>query len=107
MFETAVVAAVQRYLKRLQEHGLSPAFAVVFGSWTKGLPDPWSDIDLVVVAPEFDEGVSFRQLSLLWQVAARVDSRLEPFPCGLREWVEGGDRLIVEVVRREGVRIAA
>ena len=39
---------------------------------------------------------------LLWKVAARIDSRIEPIAVGKRQFEDGSDRAIVEIARREG-----
>ena len=91
----------------LKDAGLDPAFAVVFGSQVRGTTDPWSDIDLVIVAPALDGGSNAGTVGLLWRVAARTDSRIEPIPCGTRQWEEDDTSALLEVARREGVRIAA
>jgi hypothetical protein len=36
-----------------------------------------------------------------------TDDRIEPIPCGEREWESGDGRPILEIVRREGVVIEA
>ena len=41
----------------------------------------------------------------LWILTARTDCRIEPIPCGEREWVEDDSRAIIEIARREGVII--
>jgi hypothetical protein len=43
---------------------------------------------------------------LLWRLAARTDSRIEPVPCGEQQWQEDTSSAIVEIARREGERIA-
>ncbi len=48
------LAAVQNYLRALQTNGLPVRFGVVFGSQAKGQANQWSDIDLLVVSPQFD-----------------------------------------------------
>ncbi|MFB3891778.1 MAG: hypothetical protein ACE15C_07115 [Phycisphaerae bacterium] len=40
---------------------------------------------------------------MLWETAAKVDSRIEPVPCGVRQWFVDETRAIVEIARREGV----
>jgi predicted nucleotidyltransferase len=100
-----VVAIVREYLERLRQNGLHAQFAVVFGSHASGRAEHWSDIDLLVVSPEFDATRDRRQVDLLWRLAARTDSRLEPVPCGARQWEEDQTSVIVEVARREGERI--
>ena len=75
---------------------------MLFGSYARGEADEWSDIDLVVVARKFDGTFSRDDVSLLWRVAARTDSRIEPIPCGVRQWVEDQSSAIIEIARREG-----
>jgi hypothetical protein len=41
-------------------------------------------------------------LNQLWRLAARVDSRIEPIPCGSRQWREDDGSAIIEIARREG-----
>ncbi len=107
MVDSDVVTAVRRYLASLAEQGLEPSFGVVFGSAASGRSGPLSDIDLIVVAERFDQPFGFPEVALLWRVAARVDSRIEPIACGARQWVEDTANAIVEVARREGQPIAA
>jgi len=38
-------------------------------------------------------------------VAARTDSRIEPIPCGERQWIEDDVTPIIEIARREGVQV--
>lgn len=35
-------------------------------------------------------------------VAARIDSRIEPFPCGARQWREDDSSAIIEIARLHG-----
>jgi len=78
---------------------------VLFGSYVSGHPDQWSDIDLLVVSPAFDGVFSRDAIDSLWHVAARTDSRIEPIPCGERQWVEDAATPIIEIARREGVQV--
>ena len=105
MLVTDVVVAVQNYLRTLQQHGIAVQFGVVFGSQVTGKADTWSDIDLLVVSPSFDALPDRQVVDLLWRLSARVDSRIEPLPCGARQWEEGRASAIVEIARRSGERI--
>ena len=106
MVTDAVVASVQGYLQALRDRGLPVRFGVVFGSQATGRADEWSDIDLLVVSPHFDGPRSRRDINRLWHVAARVDSRIEPFPCGERQWTRDDASAIIEIARREGHRVS-
>ena len=106
MVDASVVIAIRSYLKSVQDSGVAVRFGVIFGSQATGKADRWSDIDLLVVSPRFDEPRTRQDLNLLWRLAARVDSRIEPVPCGERQWQEDDSSAIFEIARREGQRIA-
>ncbi len=99
------VVAVQNYLHALQANGLTVKFGVVFGSQATGRANRWSDIDVVVVSPQFDGLRHRRDVDLLWRLAASTDSRIEPIPCGERQWAEDTSSAIVEMARREGQQV--
>jgi predicted nucleotidyltransferase len=80
-----------------------PEFGVIFGSQVTGKTHEWSDIDLMVISPMFDESRTYESIGRLWRAAARVDSRIEPIACGARQWREDDGTPIIEVVRQEGV----
>lgn len=54
MLEQSVLISVRNYLAALAVRGIVVERAVVFGSRAKGEADEWSDIDLLVVSPQFD-----------------------------------------------------
>ncbi len=107
MVEDAIVTTVRRYLSVLPTVGIHASRAVLFGSFARGEADQYSDIDLVVIAPEFDAGRDFDTIKNLWETTLLADNRIEPIPCGEREWESGDGRPILEIARREGVVIEA
>jgi predicted nucleotidyltransferase len=104
--DQSVIATVQQYLVALGDVGVPVTFGVLFGSQVTGKADHWSDLDILVVSPHFDAEFSHQDVDLLWHVAARVDSRIEPLPCGERQWREDGASPLIEMVRREGEVVA-
>ncbi|MEW6349462.1 MAG: nucleotidyltransferase domain-containing protein [Thermodesulfobacteriota bacterium] len=107
MADESVVIAVTGYLRELRNLGLPVEYGILFGSHARGdSADRWSDIDLLVVSPRYDEKCDREELTLLWKIAARVDSRIEPFPVGTRRWDTDDESTIIEVARREGIRIS-
>lgn len=102
MVNESVINGVRKYLRTLQDQGFVVKFGVVFGSQVSGITDTWSDIDLLVVSPRFDDQSSREDINLLWQIAARTDNRIEPIPCGERQWFEDDASAIIEIARREG-----
>ncbi len=107
MVEQSIVDSVKKYLKALSDAGIDVRIGVVFGSCASGTADQWSDIDLIVVAPEFDGMVSREQVNRLWRIAAGTDSRIEPIPCGQRQWQDDTSSAIIEIARIQGQAISA
>ena len=99
------MSSVRGFLRSLAGEGVVARFGVDFGSQATGTADRWSDIDLVVVSPRFDGRLRRDDIDRLWELAADTDVRIEPIPCGEREWVEDDSRAIIEIARREGVVI--
>ena len=102
MVDPIIIESVRNYLKKVQKKGIVIRFGVVFGSQVTGQADRWSDIDLLVVSPRFDGSRDRRDIDLMWRLAARTDSRIEPIPCGERQWEDDVSSAVVEIARREG-----
>jgi hypothetical protein len=105
MVAEPVEVIVRRYLEAVREAGIDARRAVLFGSHVRGAADEWSDIDLVVIAPELAPPADRRLVAKLWELRAATDSRVEPIPCGEEEWETDEARPILEIARREGVTI--
>jgi len=77
----------------------------LFGSFVSGKADEYSDIDLIVIAPEFDGPREISLVQALWR-ATVADNRIEPIACGEKEWETDSARPILEIARREGIVVA-
>ena len=106
MVDGAIADTVRRYLAALGAYGIHASRGVVFGSFARGDATEWSDIDLIVIAPELDGERTLETVKKLWRATASADDRIEPIPCGEREWESEGVRPILEIARKEGVVIA-
>jgi hypothetical protein len=86
----------------LVQRGIPVHQGIIFGSQVSGQPHTWSDIDLLVVSPQFDGERKREDVNLLWRVATRTDSRIEPIAVGQRQFEEDDTSAIIEMARREG-----
>jgi hypothetical protein len=100
--DSAIVKAVQDYLAAVRRTGLQARRAVLFGSHARGDAHADSDIDVLVIAPEFDGSYDRAWVDTLWTLRATTDDRIEPLPVGERQWQEDEASMIIEVARREG-----
>jgi len=98
----AVLSSIRDYLRAVNGAGIHAKRAVLFGSHARGEAGSESDIDIVVIAPEFDGKSDRRLVERLWELRAFTDARIEPVACGEQEWERDDSRIILEIARREG-----
>lgn len=102
MVDRSILKVVQGYLAAVRKAGIHANQAILFGSFARGEARAESDIDIAVIAPEFDGPHKREYVGLLWQLRATTDSRIEPIAVGERQWEEDDVSAIVEICRREG-----
>lgn len=102
MVEQSVLTSIRNYIAAVEASGVAIERAVVFGSHVSGKSGKWSDIDLIVVSPAFDEMTDRSGINMLWRIAAKVDNRIEPIACGAKQWLEDDSSAIIEIARRHG-----
>jgi uncharacterized protein len=102
MVDKAIIKSVKNYILAVNKQSAKVSFVVIFGSQVNGNANEWSDIDLLVVSPDFDIKIERNQINQLWRIAGRTDSRIEPIPCGEKQWQEDDSSAIIEIARREG-----
>jgi uncharacterized protein len=105
MVAEEIKQSVKKYLGALKAGGLVVPFGVVFGSHANGCVGKWSDVDLLIVSRRFDQDYGYDEVEMLWQAATKTDSRIEPVPCGLKEWEGESDSPIIEIAKKEGEKI--
>lgn len=104
MVDRKVVKAIRRYLEVLNEHGIKAEKAILFGSHARGEARKDSDIDILVLAKEFDKN-RWKKDSLMWRLVRKADITIQPIPCGVKQFIEDDGSTIIEVARREGIEI--
>jgi len=85
---------------------LSTDAGLVTTNHARGAAREESDIDLAVIAPEFDARNRERLTRKLWAFRATTDNRIEPIAVGRTQGLEDQGSPIIEIVRREGISIS-
>ncbi|HPO13860.1 MAG TPA: nucleotidyltransferase domain-containing protein [Candidatus Hydrogenedentes bacterium] len=106
MIDESIVNCIKEYLRKLPAHGIHARRAILFGSYARGEANQWSDIDLIVLAPEFDRKYKLSTLQTLWRARGKDTIRIEPIPCGEQQWETDETLPILEIARREGIEIS-
>ena len=83
MVEPEILKIIQDYLQAVNQASIQVQRAVLFGSWARGDAKPYSDIDLVVIAPQFDRP-NRKLIDCLWELRLATPEtwRIEPIACG-------------------------
>ena len=102
MVQQSILDIVRNYLWAVNNSGIHASRAVLFGSRARGEARPDSDVDLVIIAPEFDGRRDRKLVNRLWELQTSTDWRIEPIVCGERQWLEDDTSPIIEMARREG-----
>ncbi len=77
MVSSEIIKIVNRFLDAVKKHGIKVDGAYIFGSYAKGLANQWSDIDVAIIVPKFQND-KFDTTITLRKIALDVDSRIEP-----------------------------
>lgn len=103
MQRSEIIEIVKKYAANLKKFGLNFDAIYLFGSYIKGNPNKWSDIDVAVVSnylnDKYDEG-----RFLLWKLRRSIDLRIEPHGFTPQDWSNDVNPMAHEI-KKTGVRI--
>ena len=71
MVAGTIIESVRSYLRVVRENGIPVSFGVVYGSQARGTARADSDIDLLVVSPDFDGKKDFDEVNKLWRLTGK------------------------------------
>jgi predicted nucleotidyltransferase len=78
---------INQYIDALKQRNIHVAGSFLFGSYVKGNPSEWSDIDVAILTDKFI-GDSFDFRFLLMKIARDIDADIEPHPFLVDEFNE-------------------
>lgn len=99
-----IIKIVRGYSRRLAEQDKIPIEKVIiFGSYVKGSPRKWSDIDVCIISPKFKN--AFKALQFLWtrRNKQEVMSGLEPVGFSRKDFEEGSS--LIQEIKKTGIAI--
>ena len=75
---TTIDMTIKKYIEALEQK-VRVSKVVLYGSWAKGQPHEYSDIDLAIFSPDFGKSKLF-ELQLLSKLSWEVDESIEAIP---------------------------
>lgn len=92
-----MIESIRKYVDALRKRNIDIVAAYLFGSYAKGKPMEWSDIDVAIVTKKFI-GDSFDFKFLLMKIAPDVDFNIELHPYLIDEFNENNP-FAVEIIK--------
>lgn len=101
MKDALVIAKL--FIKRIEEEGIKVEKAFLFGSYAKGKPKDYSDIDICIVSSNL--GYDFiNETVKLSTISNKIDSRIEAIPFDPKRLNDPYDPLSFEI-RKYGIAL--
>lgn len=69
---------IERYIQKLKQLGVEVSQVILYGSYAKGKPKEYSDIDIAVVSPSFQKLDIFERQLLLSRAHHKFGEPIEP-----------------------------
>lgn len=96
-----IITKAKLFVKKVQEAGIKVDQAFLFGSYAKGTPKSYSDIDVCIVSPNL--GNDFIEETVrLNTISQRIDPRIEAIPFDKERLNDPYDPLSFEI-RKNGL----
>lgn len=100
-----IIKKIEEFANILKQDNLPIKEVYLFGSFAKGNPHKWSDIDVCVISPKFTN--SFDALQYLWRKCPNIQNPLEPHlePIGYSPKEFREKSALKNEIRETGIRI--
>ena len=99
---TEIMETVRNYINQLEINNFHIKAAYLFGSYSKGKSNKYSDIDIALVSDQF-EGNRFMDKEKIRRITIDVDYRLSPYPYNSKYF--NADDLFIKDILETGVKI--
>ena len=104
MVKTEVRKNLIKFSKALNKKGIRVSKVILYGSRARGNFSKDSDIDVAIVSPDFGKD-RFEEGVKLFQIAYKIDPRIEPVPVSLRSFEQDTWLPLIFEIRKKGIEI--
>jgi len=106
MVEKKIKRIIRKFVDILVKKGIRIEQVILYGSYASGNINPYSDIDIAVMSPDFGND-KFEESKLLLQTAWRVDPRLQPVPISSESFAKDSWIPLFHQIKQYGIEIKA
>jgi predicted nucleotidyltransferase len=93
---------VEEYRGELERHHIRPSKILLYGSYARGNPKPYSDIDLVVISEDLRRFSPLRRQEVLAELTINIDAPLEVLGYTPKEFLRSGQTIFGQIIRKTG-----
>ncbi len=104
MAKDEIIKLLKQYCLLLYSAGISIEKAFLFGSYAREEASDDSDIDIMIVSKDFDNNSPDSNIKA-WSLTRKVDSRIEPYSVGLKQYYNDNVSPILQIVKQEGIEL--
>jgi predicted nucleotidyltransferase len=104
MGKDQAIKVIRKFVKTLKQEGIVVDHVILYGSYAKGKVRPDSDIDVAVVSKNFGKD-RVEEGMLLFRIAGKIDSRLEPVPISKKIYENDTWIPLIHEIREKGVEL--
>ena len=104
MSKTDAKKIVKKYAAALKKAKYPFSAVYLFGSYAKGNPHKWSDIDVAVFSRELDYNWDKARFKL-WHLTRDVDDRIEPHGFSTKDFKDDWQPMVHEI-KKTGIKVA-
>ncbi len=76
----------------------------MFGSYSVGMANSSSDIDIMVVSDKFDETDDIA-VGKMWRLTRKINTKIEPFLIGIKKFKEDNTSPLLSTIKLNGIEI--
>ena len=92
----------KEYRETLKQHNISVTRMILYGSYARGNPKPYSDIDLVIVSSDLARFSPLKRQELLAQLTMNIDAPLEVIGYTPKEIKQSYHTIFGQIIRETG-----
>ena len=104
MVDAEITSIILRFVDVLNSKGIRVEKAVLYGSYASGNVHTGSDLDLAIISPDFGKN-RFEEGKMLFQIAWRIDPRLEPIPISSESYEKDTWVPLIYEIKEKGIEL--